>query len=87
MDQSLLSSRAIMGMYFARLEQDLGMGWLDGVSNMFASNQPSETYNFLGQSPAMREWIGGRQAKGFSGQGVTILNKHYEATIEVAKKD
>lgn len=87
MDQSLLSSRAIMGMYFARLEMDPGMGWLDGVSNMFSSNQSSETYNFLGQSPAMREWIGGRQAKGFSGQGVTILNKHYEATIEVAKKD
>jgi len=87
MDQSLLSSRAIMGMYFARLEMDPGMGWMDGVSNLFASNQSSETYNFLGQSPAMREWIGGRQAKGFSGQGVTILNKHYEATIEVQKKD
>jgi phage major head subunit gpT-like protein len=35
----------------------------------------------------MREWIGGRQAKGFTGQGVTIVNKHYEATIEVQKKD
>lgn len=87
MDQSLLSSRAIMGMYFARLETNPGMGWMDGVSNLFSSNQASETYNFLGQSPAMREWIGGRQAKGFSGQGVTIVNTHYEATIEVQKKD
>lgn len=87
MDQQLLSSRAIMGMYFARLEQDSGMGWIDGMSNMFSSDQASETYNFLGQSPAMREWIGGRQAKGFTGQGITIVNKHYEATIEVAKKD
>jgi len=87
MDQSALSSRAIMGMYFARLEQDPGMGWLDGVSNLFTSDQESETYKFLGQSPAMREWIGGRQAKGFTGQGITILNKHYEATIEVRKKD
>jgi phage major head subunit gpT-like protein len=87
MDQSLLSSRAIMGMYFARLEADPGMGWIDGVSNLFSSDQASEEYNFLGQSPAMREWIGGRQAKGFSGQGVTIVNKHYEATIEVRKTD
>jgi phage major head subunit gpT-like protein len=87
MDQSLLSSRAIMGMYFARLETDPGLRWLDGVANLFSSDQASETYNFLGQSPAMREWIGGRQAKGFSGQGLTIVNKHYEATIEVAKRD
>lgn len=87
MDQSLLSSRAIMGMYFARLETDPGVSWLNGVSNLFSSDQASETYNFLGQSPAMREWIGGRQAKGFSGQGITIVNKHYEATIEVAKRD
>lgn len=87
MDQSLLSSRAIMGMYFARLEMNAGMGWINGVSNQFNSDQASETYNFLGQSPGMREWVGGRQAKGFSGQGLTILNKHYEATIEVATRD
>lgn len=87
MDQSILSSRAIMGMYFARLEQDPGMAWIDDVANMFASDMASETYNFLGQSPAMRRWIGGRQAKGFSGQGITIVNDHYEATIEVQKKD
>lgn len=87
MDQQLLSSRAIMGMYFARLETDPGMGWMDGVANLFGSDQASETYNFLGQSPAMREWIGGRQAKGFSGQGITIVNKHYEATLEVRKVD
>jgi phage major head subunit gpT-like protein len=87
MDQSLLSSRAIMGMYFARLEADPGVAWLNGVSNLFNSDQAGETYNFLGQSPAMREWVGGRHAKGFSGQGLTIVNKHYEATIEIAKRD
>lgn len=87
MDQSLLSSRAIMGMYFARLEADPGMGWIDGISNLFTSDQASEDYKFLGQSPAMQEWIGGRKAKGFSGQGLTIVNKHYEATIEVTKRD
>lgn len=87
MDQSLLSSRAIMGMYFARLEANIGMAWINGVSNLFNSDQASETYNFLGQSPAMRAWVGSRQAKGFSGQGVTIMNTHYEATVEVQKKD
>lgn len=87
MDQSQLSSRAIIGMYFARQENSTGMAWIDGCSNLFASDQGSETYKFLGQSPAMREWIAGRQAKGFSSEGITIVNKHYEATIEVAVKD
>lgn len=87
MDQSLLSSRAIMGMYFARLEQNPGLAWVNAVSNLFSSDQASETYNFLGQSPAMREWVGARQAKGFNGDGITILNSHYEATLEIQKKD
>ncbi|WBL75603.1 Mu-like prophage major head subunit gpT family protein [Bradyrhizobium xenonodulans] len=86
-DLSLLSSRAIRGMYFARLETDPGTNWLDGVSNYFGSDQSSETYNFLGQTPMMREWIGQRQAKGFTGNGLTIINKHYEATLEIQKKD
>lgn len=87
MDQSQLSSRAIIGMYFARQEQNPDLPWVDGLSNMFTSDQASETYKFLGQSPAMREWIAGRQAKGFTGQGLTIVNKHYEATLEIRKTD
>ena len=87
MDQQDLSSRAIIGMYYARQETDAGLAWIDGISNAFGSDQSSETYKFLGQSPTMREWIGGRQAKGFSGQGLTIVNTHYESTIEVQKKD
>jgi phage major head subunit gpT-like protein len=87
MDQSLLSSRAIMGMYFARLETNPGMGWVNGIANMFNSDQASEQYAFLGQSPTMREWIAGRQAKGLASQALVIVNKHYEATLEVQKKD
>ncbi|MEX1181562.1 MAG: Mu-like prophage major head subunit gpT family protein, partial [Cucumibacter sp.] len=87
MDQQLLSSRAITGMYFARLEADRGLGYLDQLANLFNSDQASETYNWIGQTPRMREWIGGRQAKGFSGQGVTIINTSYEATLEVQVKD
>jgi len=79
-DQSILSSRAVQGMYFARLEANPGMAWIDGVSNLFGSDQAGETYPFLGQSPVMREWIGGRNAKSFGSNSVTILNKHYEAT-------
>jgi len=78
-----LSSRAIIGMYFQRLEMNVGMGWIDKVTNLFNSDQESETYKWLGQSPQMREWIGGRNAKGFRENGITIVNKHFEATQEV----
>lgn len=83
MGASALSSRAIIGEFYATLEQDLGLSWIDSVSNLFDSNQESETYKWLGMAPAMREWIGGRQAKGFRNDGVTIVNKNFEATLEV----
>lgn len=86
-DQSVLSSRAIIGMYYAQLETTTGAAWINLVSNLFNSDQSSETYPFLGQSPAMREWLGGRQAKALSSNSVTIVNKHYEATLAIAVKD
>ncbi|MDF3821955.1 Mu-like prophage major head subunit gpT family protein [Leptospira sp. 96542] len=82
-----LSSRAIIGEYYATLEQDAGMSWVDKISNIFQSDQESETYKWLGQSPAMREWIGGRHAKGFRENGITITNKEFEATLEVLVKE
>jgi phage major head subunit gpT-like protein len=87
MDQSILSSRAVLGMYYAALENPMNAGWIAGTSNLFNSDQASEQYPFLGQVPRMREWIGGRQAKGLLGNSVTIANKHYEATIEIALRD
>lgn len=82
-----LSSRAIIGEFYATLEQDIGASWIDAVSNLFQSDQESETYKWLGMSPAMREWVGGRQAKGFRENGLTITNKEFEATLEVLVKE
>jgi hypothetical protein len=42
MDQQILSSRAVLGMYFARLENPVNAGWIDGISNLFGSDQASE---------------------------------------------
>lgn len=79
-----LSSRAIIGEFYARLDQDLGNTWIPGVAREFSSNQESETYKWLGMAPTMREWIGGRQPRGFRDNGITIDNKRYEATLEVS---
>lgn len=87
MDQSALSSRAISGMYYAALEQNAGAAWVNGVSNLFDSDQSLETYPFLGQVPRYREWLGGRSAKGLRSDAFSITNKHYEATLEISLKD
>lgn len=70
MSASALSSRAIIGSFYRRLKQDTGMKWVAAISNYFQSDQDSETYNWLGQVPVMREWVGGRQAKGFTTNGL-----------------
>lgn len=77
-----LSSRAIIGRFYQTLEASTA-SWVDGVSMFFSSDQAGEEYKWLGQSPAMREWVGGRNAKGFTENGITITNKHFEATIQI----
>jgi phage major head subunit gpT-like protein len=87
MDSARLSSRAVIGMYYEALQAQTGQGWIDAISNYFTSDQPSETYVWLGMPPALREWIGGRQAKGFSDTGLEIKNRHFEATLEILIRD
>ncbi len=77
-----LGRRDIIGEFYATLQAGSGAAWVDPLSMLFNSDQDSETYKWLGQSPAMREWVGGRNAKGFSENGLTVVNKHYEATLE-----
>ena len=83
MGASGLGSRAIIGSFYNELQQNLGASWIPGCSMEFKSDQESETYKWLGMAPAMREWVGGRWAKGFREAGLTIVNKTYEATMEV----
>ena len=82
-----LSSRAIRGFFYEALEAKVDAGWITAICNMFNSDQESETYKWLTQSPVMREWISGRNAKGFQSNGITIENKEFEATIEILLKD
>jgi phage major head subunit gpT-like protein len=78
-----LSSRAIIGTFYQRLEVMQQASWVGDLGMYFSTDQESETYKWLGMAPAMREWIGGRHAKGFRENGITIENKLYEATLEV----
>lgn len=52
-----------------------------------ASRRAIEEYKWLGASPAMRQWIGGRQGKRPSVQGMTIANFPFEASFELPVAD
>lgn len=81
------SSRAIIGRFYDRLSSTAAPAWVDRTAFRVESDQPSETYNWLGMSPVMREWAGGRAAQGFRSNGITVENKVFEATVDVSLDD
>jgi phage major head subunit gpT-like protein len=82
-----LGSRAIIGTYYAKLEQYTGYAWIPSLANYFTSDQPSETYKWLGMAPGLQPWVGTRQAKGLRDNGMTIVNQKFESTLEFDKDD
>lgn len=87
MDQALLTTKDIIGRMYMALEASANLSWANRVGMYFASTQETENYKWLGMSPAMREWIGGRNAKSLSVNGVSLTNVPYEATLEFNKRD
>jgi len=82
-----LSTRAVVGMVIAALKTSFPNDWARLLGMHFDSVQKTETYNWLGASPALREWVGGRQLKGLRKEALSITNKLWEATLAVAIED
>ncbi len=78
-----LTSKAIVGRFYRRLEEYARAAWWTRLALHFTSSQQSETYRWLGMVPQVREWQGGRLIKPLRSQGVTIVNKTWESTIRV----
>lgn len=78
-----LGSRAIIGRLATALEETSPPGWVDAIAMSVASNQSSEEYKWLGMTAPLTEWLGGRNAKGFRTNGITIQNKRFESTLQV----
>ncbi len=88
MGASTIGSAGVRGMLRRALEQDTGVPWLQALTGPeIQSDSPIETYPFLGQVPAMREWVGGRQAKEFRENSIVVANRHFEATIPVLLRE
>lgn len=57
------------------------------IATEVPSSTASNTYGWLGQFPAFREWIGERVLKDISAHGYVVQNKAYESSIVVPRDD
>lgn len=51
------------------------------------SSSRDETYGWLGQFPALREWVGPRHIKNLVASSFTLTNKKFESTVSVKRDD
>jgi phage major head subunit gpT-like protein len=57
------------------------------VATVIPSTTASNTYGWLGQFPAFREWIGERTIRDMAASGYQIINKSWESTVGVKRTD
>ena len=57
------------------------------IATVVPSSTASNTYDWLGELPEMREWIGERVLKDIKTHAYTVSNKLYESTIAVKRTD
>lgn len=57
------------------------------IATIINSKTATETYAWLGQYPRFREWVGDREFKDMEAHGYSIVNKKFEASINVKRDD
>ncbi len=83
-----LASPAVIGSFFAALEDEYQKSWASMVGWLNpSSNQDTETYKWLGNVPKFQEWVNGRNAQHPPTYGTTIRNKIWEQTLEFPIED
>lgn len=82
-----ITTKGVIGMILKSLETSLSTSWPGRLGMLMPSDQKTETYAWLGNSPVMREWAGGRDIKQLIEQVFTVTNKKYEATLGIARDD
>lgn len=57
------------------------------IAGYINSDSKSNTYAWLTQFPAFREWVGSRLHKKLAEKAYVVVNKKFEGTIDVARED
>jgi phage major head subunit gpT-like protein len=61
--------------------------WFDRLAMTVPSNSASNTYAWMSQLPAVREWIGARHIHNLESFGYALYNKTWEHTLGVKRED
>ncbi|MDR1350829.1 MAG: Mu-like prophage major head subunit gpT family protein [Zoogloeaceae bacterium] len=57
------------------------------IARLIRSSGKSNTYEWLSQFPAFREWVGARQHKALKETAYTVVNRKFETTVDVQRTD
>lgn len=86
MSQKLITEKAIVGKYFALLEEPT-TPTVEKLAMVVNSSQDLERHGWLGMPPGMREWVGGRSAKKLRASEFSIINKDFESTVAYHERE
>jgi phage major head subunit gpT-like protein len=81
-----ITTRGVVGMILARLDTGPA-SWVTALAMRMTSDQATEEYAWLGNTPAMREFIEGRSPQELAENSFRVSNKDYEGSILVQSKD
>lgn len=81
-----ITTRSVIGMIAAGLNTGAAE-WVTRIAMKIESDQASETVAWLGNAPALREFVDGRSPAELRENGFIITNKDYEGSIKVKPKD
>ena len=57
------------------------------IAKLIPSSSKSNTYEWLSQFPAFREWVGSRNHKTFKETAYQVTNRKFESTVDVKRED
>lgn len=81
-----ITTKGVVGMILARLETG-SAAWVGDLCMRMSSTQATEEYAWLGNAPALREFIAGRKPAELREVSWTVSNKDYEGSITIKSKD
>lgn len=83
-----LSSRAIIGNFYQRLDASMGSSWMNGIVwENNSTDQQNEEYRFLGQTPKVQKWNGQTKSERLTSKGIIVANERYDWSLNVPIDD
>lgn len=86
-DYSSAAVRGLVGRFFKRVENELSNTFAFKIGTPIPSNQPTETYRWLGHPQQLRRWLGGRLLRGLPIRSYSLANLIFEDTLSVDVED